>query len=533
MDVLVEREHRPLRGESLELLDQHVERARLLPLRGQGERRVAIAGRDREQCREEWDRLVEGIGRRREHRVQLLELDLWRIFPGQPGGALEQLDHRVEHTARVMGRAVVAERREALVGQAVAEVSDDARFADAGLAGEQDDVALALSGALPPFQQEVDLLLPADHGPEPEPAQSLEAAFGPALAQDGPRRDGLRKTLEPVRPRVRELEQAADQTPRAPADDDAPGRGERLEAGGEIGRLADHRLLLRRTLADQLADHHQPRGDADPCREGPAFADAELRDRRDQFQPGAHRPLHLVLVRLRIAEVGEHAVAHVLRDMAAPALDGSHHAAMVGADEVAHVLGVEAPAELGRAGEVDEHDRQLAPLACRHGQIARRRLTRRRPWRRIFTPSARGDRLQQALPVAELDPEIGEVGFREVGEDVEIDRRLGEGVGILSEPDPLEPGGQVRHGRLPMIRRESWARRHPISSAAGEPGWVKAQRVAFRFVLPPHALSHSWPSTSTMSPPSSKNLFGTWNIASISPPFGDHAWCRLPAGRQT
>ncbi len=44
-------------------------------------------------------------------------------------------------------------------------------------------------------------------------------------------------------------------------------------------------------------------------------------DRLDQLQPGAHRPLGIVLVRLRPAEVGEHAVAHVLGDVAVEAAD--------------------------------------------------------------------------------------------------------------------------------------------------------------------------------------------------------------------
>ena len=40
-------------------------------------------------------------------------------------------------------------------------------------------------------------------------------------------------------------------------------RSERLQPRGEIGRLADDRLFLRRALADQVADDHQPGGDPD------------------------------------------------------------------------------------------------------------------------------------------------------------------------------------------------------------------------------------------------------------------------------
>jgi len=36
-----------------------------------------------------------------------------------------------------------------------------------------------------------------------------------------------------------------------------------LQPGGEVRRFTDNRLLLSRTLADQIADDHQPGGDPD------------------------------------------------------------------------------------------------------------------------------------------------------------------------------------------------------------------------------------------------------------------------------
>jgi hypothetical protein len=48
-------------------------------------------------------------------------------------------------------------------------------------------------------------------------------------------------------------------------DDDRVRRSQGLQTGGEVGRLADDRLFLRRALADQVADHHQPGG---RCRRG-------------------------------------------------------------------------------------------------------------------------------------------------------------------------------------------------------------------------------------------------------------------------
>ena len=59
------------------------------------------------------------------------------------------------------------------------------------------------------------------------------------------------------------FEQAADPPSRARGDDDLVRLGQGLQAGGEVRRFADDRLLLRRALADQIADDDQPGGDAD------------------------------------------------------------------------------------------------------------------------------------------------------------------------------------------------------------------------------------------------------------------------------
>jgi hypothetical protein len=55
---------------------------------------------------------------------------------------------------------------------------------------------------------------------------------------------------------------------------------------------------------------------------------------------GAGRALGIVLIRLGISEINQHAVAHILGDKTAKAADGVGHAAMVGADDLAQVLGI-------------------------------------------------------------------------------------------------------------------------------------------------------------------------------------------------
>ena len=54
--------------------------------------------------------------------------------------------------------------------------------------------------------------------------------------------------------------------------------------------------LLRCALANQIANHGEPGGDAEPHAE--IFPRRQLTDRLDHRQPGAHRPLRIVLMRL-------------------------------------------------------------------------------------------------------------------------------------------------------------------------------------------------------------------------------------------
>jgi hypothetical protein len=103
-------------------------------------------------------------------------------------------------------------------------------------------------------------------------------------------------------------------------------------------------LLLGCPLADQVADHHDAGRDRDPHGQRFTRWAAQLSDRGRDCETGADRALGFVLMRARPAEVGEHAVAHELGDMALKARHLAGHRVLVGADHLAHVFGI----ELGR-----------------------------------------------------------------------------------------------------------------------------------------------------------------------------------------
>ena len=99
-----------------------------------------------------------------------------------------------------------------------------------------------------------------------------------------------------------------------------------------------------------------------PTRVCSGTARLEPAHRRDQLQPRPHRPLGVILMGLRIAEIDEHAVAHVFGHEATEAAHGLGDAFLIGRNDLAQVLRVHAGRERRRADQVREHHRDLAAL---------------------------------------------------------------------------------------------------------------------------------------------------------------------------
>ena len=106
------------------------------------------------------------------------------------------------------------------------------------------------------------------------------------------------------------------------------------------------------------------------------------------------------------AEVGEHAVAHELGDVPSKRATTPAQRVLVGADDLAHLLGVEPRRERGRADQVAEHHRQLAALGlCACG----RRCT-------ASLGTECSDGLQELLAWAERQSKLFEISLAELGE---------------------------------------------------------------------------------------------------------------------
>ena len=93
-------------------------------------------------------------------------------------------------------------------------------------------------------------------------------------------------------------------------------------------------------FADQIADDHQAGGDPDP-RLGFGGFDIEATNCVNHVEPGPDRPLGIVLMRARVAEIDQDAVAHVLGDKAIEAPDDIGDGPMIRGDDLAQIFRVE------------------------------------------------------------------------------------------------------------------------------------------------------------------------------------------------
>jgi hypothetical protein len=98
--------------------------------------------------------------------------------------------------------------------------------------------------------------------------------------------------------------------------------------------------LFVEEITKQVANDHQPCCDADARLEG--RVGLQIGYGSDQLQSCAHGSLCVVFMRLGVAEVDQHPVAHELRDETAETPHGLGHALLVGRDDLAEVFRVHA-----------------------------------------------------------------------------------------------------------------------------------------------------------------------------------------------
>ncbi len=230
--------------------------------------------------------------------------------------------------------------------------------------------------------------------------------------------------------------------------DDPVGLGVSLQAGRQVEGLTERQVGIVGVAHDDAAA-----GDADAAADDHPVLEAQLAHRRHQLQPGTHRLGGLVLLGLRPAEVGHHAVAEQRPHESAVAQDRLARGTVVGHQHGAQILGIHPLSQLRRAHQIAEEDGQQAAV-------------------RLLAAVARGqagELAQQHLAVAQAGhAQLPEVGIGEVGGDGEVDPVGGERRGEPRHSEVSQERVDVAHGygggafSRPMCQYRRWpARKAP------------------------------------------------------------------------
>jgi hypothetical protein len=164
-------------------------------------------------------------------------------------------------------------------------------------------------------------------------------------------------------------------------------------------------------------------------------------DRFDKRQPRPQRALRIILMRLRITEVSQHPVAHVLRHEPVEPGDRLRDALVIGADYGTQIFGsslVESAVEPTRSVNMTVSWRRSAS-SRRVGSADQKSRYGSRGVAEI------ADRTQHFQPTPERNAKIFEVLVGQVGENGNINVVLDEPLRVLGHAEPFEPVRNLLH----------------------------------------------------------------------------------------
>ncbi len=319
---------------------------------------------------------------------------------------------------------------------------DQTRLAEPRFAREHDELTRAGARQPPAIEEESELPIAADETGLPIAMRRRKAALGLQPTQNAPHSRRLRKAFQLDASEVFQSEHPLHQASRGIRNDDAVRRRERLESGGKGRGRADHRLLTRRTLADQVSDHGEPGGDPEARLQADARPRLKRADDLDHLETRAHGALGRVLLRRRIPEIGDQAVAGIFGDKPAEPVDDLGTGIKVRVHDLAQLLGIEPVGQSRRIHHVAVQDGQVPSL-----RIASRRRARLRiraagaipavPLRRAAAQCPH--RLEDLLAGPERKPERRQLGLGQIGQDLQVDFLSDENLPIAAEPEALQP----------------------------------------------------------------------------------------------
>ncbi len=453
VQILDDEAERLAARENEALFDQHRDR-RLAELLG----RLAAEGRIDEADAEHSGERLRGIGARAGSAGKR------GLQPGEGGSVIgrvgqmrtrpEMIEHRPQRAVAIKLGGTEAEQRRVGGDAHGEEFLDQPRLADAGLAGDEHDVAVASPRARPLRAEHGELRATSAESGEPAQAH-LGAIRRIGLAQHAPGTMRLGEATQRNLAQGLADEACADARMRGLADHDAVLLGETLQARRQVEHGAHRRDLRLDIRTDEIAQHDAAGGDANAHGERRAGGRFQPGDAAGDRECGPHRVLRIALPRGGIAEIDEDAVAEIAGDVTAGTRDRLVAERAIAAQQFEQILGIEAFAERRGVDDVDEHDgeRPSFPLAAaRPGQ--------RRGCRRRGSAGRQGEGAAKAHALADGQPELAQLLIGELGELVARDAVLAEGREVTGKPGGLQPRFQaasassgVLHQALPLVRQ--------------------------------------------------------------------------------
>src|SRR5262245_14842424 len=262
----------------------------------------------------------------------------------------------------MMRRAKIAQCDVCFIPKSLIKRHRNMRLSDTWLPRKQDRSALLLRGQSPSPDEQIYLLFTPEQRRQLGTMLCFEAALYATRPHHLPDRYWLHPPFQCEGADLAIIKVSPSEPMRARTNQHCPGLRLRLQARGEVRRLTNDSLFRGNFVDQQLAHNDSAGRNANASLQHGADICSDVRYGVNECERGTHCLVGIILLRERVAKVGEHAIAHVSSDLAMVAADDLGDAGMVRRHNPPHVLRVQSCRQCCGADQIAEHNRKVASL---------------------------------------------------------------------------------------------------------------------------------------------------------------------------